>query len=354
MRDTITKVWKGELRYMRWLFVPLLYPLSQIYGICLKIREHMYKQGRYEVKESPIPVVSVGNITLGGTGKTPLVERVAMRLKEEGFRPGIITRGYKRKKKGIFAVDPGSDRARDTGDEALMLARKTKVPVIVGADRSGAILHGIEKFNINVALLDDGFQRRDLRKDIEILVLNGSQQGGAEDLFPLGPFREPAERIRDAHIVMVNKGQAGEWIQNLIGDGVRAYQMRYKPFHLNNMKENTIGSYRYLEGKRVLAFSGLGDNESFFQLVRSLGAQLVRSVSFADHYAYRQSDLDSLASYGDVEMLVTTEKDAVRLEGMNCPVHLFYLTVELEIEYEDKFFEQITRKIAREACLIKS
>lgn len=354
MRDTIIKVWNGELWYLRWLFAPLLYPLSLIYGICLKVRERMYKQGRYEVKEAPIPVVSVGNITLGGTGKTPLVERVAMRLKEKGFRPGIITRGYKRKKKGIFAVNPSSDTARDTGDEALMLARKTNVPVIVGADRTGAILHGIEKFNINVALLDDGFQRRDLRKDIEILVLNGSQKGRTGELFPLGSLREPVERIRDAHIVLVNKGQVGEWVKGLVGDGVTAYQMRYKPCHLHNVNENTIGSYRFLRGKRVLAFSGLGDNESFFQLVRSLGGKLVHSVSFTDHYAYRQSDLDSLASYRDVEMLVTTEKDAVRFEGMDCPAHLFYLTVELEIDYEDKLLEQITRKIAREACLIKS
>jgi tetraacyldisaccharide 4'-kinase len=137
------------------------------------------------------------------------------RLREAGFTPGIITRGYKRRRRGVFCVDPKADQASGVGDEALLLARRLKTPVIVGVDRAKAIELGISMFNIDLALLDDGFQLKGLRKDVEICLLNGKDNGEA-GLFPAGPYREEKERIKDADIVLINKGEPDRALKGYI------------------------------------------------------------------------------------------------------------------------------------------
>jgi len=346
MRNTVIRVWKGELPFVRQLLLPLLYFASLIYGVCLKAREAMYRNGFMKINEMAIPVVSVGNITLGGTGKTPVVEKISRRLKEEGFSPAIITRGYGREKRGIFPVNTREHVARDVGDEAYMLARKNPIPVVVGSDRAGAVQLAMERFGADVAILDDGFQRRDIRKDLEILILSGSDAGAGKALFPLGSLREPITRVKDADVVLVSKDEAaGErppFMRNK-----PAFRVKFRPLHLFHMKENLIGHYRYLEGKRVLAFSGLGDNESFFSLLGNLGARVVRTISFADHHRYTEKDMDDLRACADAEMLVTTEKDAVKIQELEYPQQLFYLAVEMEIEGEERLFQLIREKIER-------
>lgn len=304
----------------------------------------MYNIGVMKTREVPIPVISVGNITLGGTGKTPVVERLATKLKEAGFHPGIATRGYKRKRGGIFHVDVESDTAEDVGDEAFMLAKRTQIPVLVGADRAHAIEQGIRAFKIDVALLDDGFQSRSVKKNMEILVLNGKEGKGNDGLFPLGPYREPPSRIKDADVILVNKGAlAGTTVRN--SEGIPAYKVHYKPAYLYNMKRNLIAHYNFLKGRGVLAFSGLGDNQSFFDLLREIGAQVLHEMPYPDHYAYKREDIEKLLSFRDVEAMVTTEKDAVKIAHMDVPAHLFYLAIEVVIEREEELMELILDKL---------
>jgi tetraacyldisaccharide 4'-kinase len=189
MQNIIVRIWKGEAKYIKFiLYIPLFF-LSYLYGKCLLLREYMYKTGMMKVEEAPVPIISIGNITLGGTGKTPIVEKLAAEFKKEGFNPGIITRGYKRKKRGTFCIDAKVDRAEDVGDEALMLAKKGQCPVIVSINRARAIDEGIKTFKMDVALLDDGFQLKNIKKDIEILVINGKEGRENNALFPLGPCR---------------------------------------------------------------------------------------------------------------------------------------------------------------------
>jgi tetraacyldisaccharide 4'-kinase len=347
MRNVITRVWNGELKYIkRLLYVPL-YLLSTVYSVCLNARKKIYDRGWVPVEGVSIPVISVGNVTLGGTGKTPVVEKISAMLKEAGFHPAIATRGYKRRKKGTFPVDPRRDTARDVGDEAYMLARKTQVPVLVGSNRAEAIDMGMKMFPIDLAVLDDGFQLKNIEKDIEVLVLNGSEGKAARSLFPLGPYREPLERIRDADIILVNKGDLDEDMEAYT-EKIPTYKMRYKAAYLYSMKFDGMVHYEFLKGKRVAAFAGLGDNRSFFSLLRELGADVVHEMCYPDHHGYTEREMKRIASYGGVDLVVTTEKDAVKMAAMDVPENLFYLAVTIQIEREQELFELIQNKLKRE------
>ncbi len=349
MRNAIIRVWNGEAKYTKWLFYGPLFLLSVLYKTCLNVRKKIYERGWIAIQGVTIPVISVGNITLGGTGKTPVVERLSAMLKEAGFHPAIATRGYKRKRKGTFPVDPRNDKAEDVGDEALMLARKTQVPVLVGSNRAEAIDMGMKSFPIDLAVLDDGFQLRNIEKDIEVLVLNGNEGLSGHGLFPLGPCREPLERIRDADIILINKGDLDADMEAYAGQTPR-YRMRYKPAYLYNMKFDGMIHYRLLKGKRVAAFSGLGDNRSFFNLLRELGADVIHETSFPDHHGYNEREVRRIASYGGADLVVTTEKDAIKMAAMEVPDNLFYLAVTVQIEKEQELFELIQKKLKREIC----
>jgi len=344
MRDTMVRVWNGEAKVARWLlYIPLAF-LSYLYQIALMAREYMYKTGIMTTQSAPIPVISVGNITLGGTGKTPVVERLSRRFRDAGFNPGIITRGYMRKKNGTFAVDINNDSAHTAGDEAYMLARRTRIPVIVGKNRLRAIERGIEEKQIDMAILDDGFQVRNLKKDVDVLILNGRESLGRQELFPLGPYREPVSRVRASDTILVSKSEPDS-ATIYFTRGIPRFQVRYRPIHLYNVKKNAIAHYNFLKNQKVLAFCGLGDNQSFFQLLRQIGADIVKEIPFPDHHRYTAGDLRGMESADNVQCIVTTEKDAVKLIGMDLPDNLFYLSIEAGIEDEDALMDLLLKKL---------
>ncbi len=327
------------------LFVPL-YAVSVAYHAALVLRELLYRTGILGTERARVPVISVGNVTLGGTGKTTVVEKLSGQLKERGFRPGIVMRGYKRKKKGVFAVDPKGDSAESAGDEALMLSKRTMLPVVVGKRRAEGIEKGIRDFGIDVAIFDDGYQVRNVHKDVELVMLNGRESARSPRLFPLGPYREPVSRLRKADAVLVNRGSLCGTLKS-VANGIPTFYVRYRPLHLFNMKRRAMVNYRFILGKKVVAFSGLGDNSSFFSLLGEIGADVVRTFEFPDHHRYGAGDLERIKSAEDGEMLVTTEKDAVKLERMEVPDHLFYLAVEAEIEGEEALVDIVLNKIGR-------
>ncbi|MDD3846060.1 MAG: tetraacyldisaccharide 4'-kinase [Syntrophorhabdaceae bacterium] len=344
MRDTMVRVWNGEAKVARWLlYIPLAF-FSYLYQIALMAREYMYQTGIMTTQSAPIPVISVGNITLGGTGKTPVVERLSRRFKDAGFNPGIITRGYMRKKNGTFAVDIKNDSAQTAGDEAYMLAKRTRIPVIVGKDRLKAIKRGIKDRHIDIAILDDGFQVRDLKKDVDLLILNGRESLSRQELFPLGPYREPVARVRASDTILVSKSEPDSATIYFIR-GIPRFQVRYSPVHVYNVRKNVIAHYNFLKSKKVLAFAGLGDNQSFFQLLRQIGADIVQETSFPDHHRYTPKDMKRMESVDNIQCIVTTEKDAVKLLGMEVPDNLFYLSIEARIEDEDTLMELLLKKL---------
>jgi tetraacyldisaccharide 4'-kinase len=338
------RVWRGEARYLRAaLFLPLWF-LSWVYRICLGAREYLYRAGLLRIEKASIPVVSVGNITVGGTGKTPIVELLSRKLKANGFRPGIVTRGYKRKRTGTFSVDPKRDDAASVGDEAFMLAKRTSLPVVVGTKRIEAIELGMREHGIDVAVLDDGYQVRNLRKEMEILVLSGRPEDEGGMIFPLGPYREPFQSIRRADAVLVSKGELSDGAREF-AQSIPTFKVSYRPVFLRNLKRDLIGPCVFLKGKHVLAFSGLGDNRSFFELLRAQGANVVHEIGFADHHEYSADDMEKISSYRDVEMLVTTEKDAVKMSGFDVPKNLFYLAIEATVENEEELIGRIVQKL---------
>jgi tetraacyldisaccharide 4'-kinase len=344
MGNIILRVWRGEAKVLRAiLFLPLGF-LSCIYRICLLVRESLFKAGVLRVEKAGIPVVSVGNITVGGTGKTPVVELLSRRLKEQGFSPGIVTRGYRRKRGGVFGVSAKEDDAVSVGDEALMLARRTGLPVIVGKKRMQAVELGIKEFGIDLALLDDGYQVRNLRKDLEILVLNGEKGGREGVLFPLGPYREPLAMIRKAGVILINKGELSNGAKAHAA-GIPLFRVKYRPTFLYNVKRDLIGPCAFLKEKKVIAFAGLGDNRSFFELLRELGAEVVHEVEFPDHHMYGARDMERLGAFGGAQMIVTTEKDAIKLGLLKIPENLFYLAVEAAMEKEEEFVDLIVKRL---------
>jgi len=343
MRKVMVRVWNGETPLLRGLLFPALWVLAALYGAGLKIREGLYRTGLMRTAEPPIPVISVGNVSLGGTGKTTVVAMLSEELRRRGYRPAIIMRGYKKKKGGTFVVDPSKGSASEAGDEATMLARRTRLPVLVGKRRGDGIRKAVEEFGADIAVFDDGYQVRDVEKKVEVLVLNGRQGLKSMHLFPLGILREPMDAVKRADIVLINKGDPPDRLRRLVADAP-AFRVRYRPLHLYNLKRGAMTDFRYVSGRKVLAFSGLGDNDSFFTLLREIGAHVVRCVEFPDHYQYEETDLRRLESYADVELLVTTEKDAVKMGGMEAGDGLFYLSVEAQIEDGEKFIDLALRK----------
>jgi tetraacyldisaccharide 4'-kinase len=346
MRRLIVRIWKGEAPLARAvLFLPL-FALSCLYRACLAARELCYTTGLLRVDRASVPVISVGNLSLGGTGKTPVVERLARELKERGFRPGIVTLGYGKARKGAFAVDVHADTAVSAGDEPVMLARRTGLPVLVGKKRIEGIRRGVRDFGIDLAIFDDGAQVRNVRKDAQIIVLDGSAPGAALHLFPLGFLREPLEMAKKADIILVNKGEPDSRAKGLVA-GIPVFRVRYRPLHLCRLSDRAVVDYRSMQGRKVLAFSGLGDNRSFFGLLRDIGADVAEMLEFPDHYRYRAADLKRIESFHNVEMAVTTEKDAVRIEGMETADNIFYLCIEAEFDAPEALLQRICEKVRK-------
>ncbi|MCS7280883.1 MAG: tetraacyldisaccharide 4'-kinase [Desulfobacterota bacterium] len=321
----------------------VLFLISLLYKYGLSLWELSFRFKRLNM--APCPVVSVGNLTIGGQGKTPLVMKIASLFKESGFRVAIITRGYGRKKRGIFLVDPKIHLAQECGDEALLLAKNLRCPVIVGKDRIKAIKKAVFECGADIAILDDGFQVRGLKKDVEIVVFKTNMENF--DLFPLGPMREPFDRIARSDIVILNGKVKGPYkLPKHLFDSKPVFNSSLKALNLCNIKNKTYIDYRYLKGKEVVAFSGLADNDSFFELLMSIGAKIKSAISFPDHYNYKPKDIKRiLRNHADI--YVTTEKDAQKLEAQEIPDNFYYLTVEMAIEEEKEFFSTILALIEK-------
>jgi tetraacyldisaccharide 4'-kinase len=269
------------------------------------VREKLYQSGILATRRLQHPVISVGNLTLGGTGKTPLVIALAEGLRDRGFKPAILSRGYGRTGGGVVIVD--SDYGQ-SGDEPLLMKQRLKnVPVIVGADRYEAGRAAEQRNLGNVFILDDGFQHRRLHRDVDIVTIDPVEWAAGEALLPTGRWREPKSAIARAHAACV-----------LEMPGASMPDLPLPAFHVRTEIE---GLYRTdgsrvtpedLKGREIVVFAGIAKPERFFATVESLGIQPLKSVRFADHHRYNANEIEALEG----EVLVTTEKDAVRLQGL--------------------------------------
>jgi tetraacyldisaccharide 4'-kinase len=332
--------------------------LSLGYRMALATRERAYRLRLLGTGRLPCPVVSVGNITVGGSGKTPMVEQVALCLRELGATPAIVSRGYGRDTRGVRIVaDREGPRLapRAAGDEPVLLADHLPgVPVIVGENRFEAGQVAVEQCGAASIVLDDGFQHRTLRKDLEILVVNGSAPWGNRRLFPRGMLREPLSALERADLFVVTNPRTVADTESAT-DTIR---------RRNTRAPILVGSYQVvgalvtpdarqlppgaLSGCRLLAFAGLGSPRGFAHTLAATGVDVAGLVEYPDHYWFAERDLDELARHAraiGAEGLVTTEKDWIRLRSLALPsVSVYVLRVQLHL---DAGREQLVRTLER-------
>lgn len=307
----------------------LLTPLSPIYGAVVRARAAAYRSGLLKSRRCELPVVSVGNLTFGGTGKTPIVIALANDLIERGRRPAVLTRGYGRTTSEPLVLN-GPDvavTAAEAGDEPMELAQRLPgVPIVVDADRvRGASVASV--LGADIVLLDDGFQHLRLRRNLDLVLLDAGDPWGGDHLPPRGRLREPVTAIDRASAVIITKVDPGadEPPQDIvrrvtaIRSGMPVLGARLVPqrVHTNEgWQEPAV-----LNGRKVFAIAGLGRPEGFRSLLLSAGAEVIGHRWFADHHAYSAEDCRwiSLEAAKHDAVVVTTAKDAVKLDQLESP-----------------------------------
>lgn len=293
----------------------VLLPLSGLYWLITKLRALLFRRGVFRSYASDVPVIVVGNITAGGTGKTPTVIWLVEKLRAKGFTPGIVSRGYGGSKSGTsMRVDRDSDAAV-AGDEPVLLARRARCPVAVDSDRVRAAAMLVED-GVNVIIADDGLQHLRLQRDYEICVVDGERGMGNGRLLPAGPLREPAERLENVDQVLVNGATE---IPNAIAFELVATDAS----RLNGSLARPLQRFKDMT---VHAVAGIGNPHRFFDLLRAYGIQVIEH-SFPDHAAITKSQIE----FGDDFNIFMTEKDAVKLGG-NLPDKFWFVPVDLNMD----------------------
>jgi len=304
-----------------------LWVLSLLFRALVRLRLVLFRFHLLPRRRLPVPVISVGNLTAGGSGKTPLVIALAEALTQRGYRVAVVSRGFGGRRSEDPAVVHDGARLRmapaETGDEPVMIAEAlTDIPIVVGRNRANAGQLAIKHFSPNLILLDDGFQHLRLARDVDILTFHGDVPP-ERHLLPLGLLREPWRSLRRAHAVVITSGRgryAGELEMRIrrIAPRIAVYHCARRAASLREFSSGTQHPLSALAGRRVFAFAGIAYPETFFAMLEELGGLLVHSMVFPDHYSYSPEDVTevmSAAREADAA-LITTAKDGVRLRGL--------------------------------------
>jgi 3-deoxy-D-manno-octulosonic-acid transferase len=335
----------------------VLVPLALLWKLGGVIKRSQSERSAASLIPLPVPVVSVGGITIGGSGKTPFTNYLTGRLRAAGYFPAILTRGYRRRFPAENLIFPPGASASPalTGDEAQIFLRAAIAPIGIGAKRYETAQILLRQFpETNVLLLDDGFQHARLDRDLDIVLIDGLDPFGQEELVPLGHLREPLWALRRADVFVITRAE-----NSLRFDAIKerlrqlnplapAFRTRLLPA---GWRDYTTGSpIPDLKHQRVAAFCGLGNPPNFWNTLESLGLEVVFRWTFDDHHAYKPQELHRLAHQARMrgaEILVTTEKDRINcpnhLEDALAPVKLAWLEITLELENEAGFFEVLER-----------
>jgi tetraacyldisaccharide 4'-kinase len=355
-------------------YAACLQGLSHIFSGLVQARLWLYRTRIFHDQPLGCLVVVVGNLTVGGTGKTPVVEKFARALRDRGRRVAILSRGYKSKSPPAWrkawnwlthAAEPPPRVVSDgervlldselAGDEPYMLARNLPgVVVLVDKNRVKAGTYAIKRFGCDTLVLDDGFQYLPLKGQLNLLLVDKSNPFGNGHLLPRGVLREPVKHLKRASYVFLTKsdGQRDAELEETIrrhNPRADIIECAHRPQYLQRFDRDERQPLSFLLGRRVGAFSGIATPESFEKFVRQLGASLVFSRRYLDHYRFTSEDFVAIFSEAlekKVECLVTTEKDAVRLPaGLPCPVPIYYLRLEIDIIRGAADFEEAVSRI---------
>jgi len=305
-----------ELWYKKHLFVTLLAPLAWLFCALATLRRLAYENGLCKVHHVDVPVIVVGNITVGGTGKTPLVVWLVQFLKRAGYAPGVVARGYGGKARSWpQQVRPDGDPAV-VGDEAILLARRCACPVAVAPDRVAAARALLEYEDCNIIVSDDGLQHYALGRDIEIAVVDGVRRYGNGHCLPAGPLREPVDRLNGVDIQVAN-GVAGR----------QEFAMKLVPQGICNLRdEHIVRDAAGFLGQPVHAVAGIGNPARFFEQLRKLGLEVIEH-GFPDHHDFVAADIE----FDDELPVLMTEKDAVKCRRFAQP-NYWYVSAAAELD----------------------
>jgi tetraacyldisaccharide 4'-kinase len=316
----------------------LLYPLALVFRLAVALRRRLYAAHLLPRARLPVPVVVIGNISVGGTGKTPLVLWTIGFLRSHGLNPGIVSRGYGRPTSTPEAARADSDPAA-LGDEPVMLAQRCDVPVWVGRDRIAAARALLAAHpHCDVIVCDDGLQHYRLEREVEVAVIDGERMFGNGWLLPAGPLREPRSRLAAVDAIVVNGAAAAETLLF----GPPAFTMALHGGNFRNVlnPEHAVGAEHFV-GKTVHAIAGIGNPARFFAQLQRLGVDFA-ARAFPDHHLYTRADLEPFR-HGE---LVMTEKDAVKCRGFATEC---WWALVVDAEIDPAFGEVLLRRIGRQA-----
>lgn len=307
----------------------ILLPLSWLFCLLVQIRRLLYRLRIFRTSQLELPVIVVGNLTVGGTGKTPLVIELANLLKKHGYRPGVISRGYGGKARTWPQQVRWDGDPSMVGDEAILIARRTLCPMAVGPDRVASAKALLKYTDCNVIISDDGLQHYALARDIEIAVIDGIRRYGNQKCLPAGPLREPVKRLEQVNFKITN-GIAGP----------EEFAMTYKAEKLRRADDPAVTlELSSLKNQTVHAIAGIGHPQRFFDQLKDSGLD-VTEHAFPDHYAFKRIDLD----FGDIQPIVITEKDAVKCQRFNLH-NVWYQPIKAMLD--NQFTEQLLVMLER-------
>lgn len=320
----------------------LLTPLAWLYALALRLRAELYRRGIMRTNRLPRPVVSIGNITVGGTGKTPVTAYIARFLLARGHRVAVLSRGYGGSLEGqTCVVSDGASimlSALECGDEPYLLAATVPgVMVIIGPDRFAAGQLALQQLDPDIFLLDDGFQHLRLYRDLNILLLDFSRPFGNRLTLPAGILREPVSAARRADLMIFTRAPAGATISTHTG-GVPACASSHSIGDLLPLNGRDPVPFAHCSGHTVLAFAGIADPDSFFAGLRANGVNLAGSISFPDHVVYtreRCAEIAAALRRSGADFLITTEKDGVKLKEFSQEFAAQTLLARLELTLDN-------------------
>ncbi len=369
LKKTVESLMMGPGKNGFFLLRFFLHSASICSGGAVKLRTALFNRQILKSKRLPCTVISIGNLTMGGTGKTPMTIYVAHLVQRLGYRPAVVSRGYKgRREKSGGIVSDGIGillKAEDSGDEAFMLARELKnIPVLVGQNRFRSGMQAISRFKANVIILDDGFQHLKLKRDIDLVLLDDTRPLGNGYLFPRGILREPVSALKRAGAVIFTRcSEENKEMPPCLPTRLR--HPFFRSFHTPYVKEIVRASagmagvpdngpsddFSFLSGCKAVVFSGIAKNNEFCRMVEDLGCQVTRFASFPDHHWYCPEDFRFIRAEIEktgVELLITTDKDYARIEGkFTWPVDLVVMGIKISLkDQKDAFSVFLEKRLA--------
>ncbi len=362
MGSRIHQVMQGDESSLLGMF---LYPLSKIYGCAVRVRTGLYANNVLKKRTLPCTVISIGNITAGGTGKTPMAVKTADFIRDLGYKAALLSRGYKgdaEKCGGIVSDRNGILMGPETaGDEPVMMAEKLDdVPVLVGADRYASGMLAMDRFKPDVIILDDGFQHIRLHRDINLLLLDCKKPFGNGHMLPRGCLREPISALSRADAVVLTRSETVSDIQreervNQIREmlpGKSIFTTIHSPF----ISTPSSGDLEDLNGRSVYGFSGLADNDGFKETLKQLGCSLTGFRGFPDHYKYTKGDLKEIISFAEeagADCIVTTEKDHVKAGKLiSWPMGIVVVGIDISFGDEEISFKAFLEDRLNRICKV--